>query len=72
MTDTLEIAAASAEKQWTDWQVIHREAGKFTDQPLIDTRRAREEGVLSIYVQESAAAGATSSPLRVIDYRMGG
>lgn len=70
--DKLQIAAADAKDGWSQWRIIRTEPGAFIDQPLIDTNRVRDAGVMSVFVQEAPSSPqATASPLRVIEYRLG-
>jgi hypothetical protein len=68
----LHIAAASAASAWTDWKVIHVEKGSFINEMLPDTMRWKEEGVLSLMVQESPAKPHQPTALRVLDYTVEG
>ena len=66
------LAAAAASKRWSDWRILHREELRFTDQPCIDAGRARDAGLLSVYIQQSPQVLTdTASPLHAIDYRLG-
>jgi hypothetical protein len=61
----LSIVAASARSKWTDWKLVHREAGPFMGQPQLD--RYAKPGVLSVYIQEEPKTpGDTASPLHVM------
>jgi hypothetical protein len=64
------ILAATAESQWTDWQVAHIEEGPFGNEMLIDPYRWRSEGVLSVLVQESPTESHQSTPLRILDFQI--
>jgi len=64
----LSIARATAKQRWTDWQIVHREDGRFTGQPQVD--RYERAGRLAVYIQEQPnEAGSTAGPLRVITFR---
>ncbi len=65
----LTIMLATAARKWEDWQVIHREAGPFVNEMLGDRYRWREEGVLSIMVQETPKKPREPTPLRILDFR---
>lgn len=45
------FCGATAENQYRDWKVIHKEEGPWDGEPLPDLSRWRDEGVLSIYMQ---------------------
>jgi hypothetical protein len=49
----LTIAAATANSNWTDWEIIHVEKGPFFSDMLGDLYRWKKEGVLSVIVQDS-------------------
>ena len=64
----LHIAAATAASQWTDWKTIYVEEGPFQNEMLADPACWRDEGVLSIMVQEAAAQAHQPTALRVLDF----
>ena len=66
----LVIATASAESKWTDWQVIHREPGPFLAEPHFDDDRWKSDGVLSVYVQDTAEQARQPTPLRILDFKI--
>ncbi len=68
--DDLVIAAATATSKWTDWAIVHVEKGPFVNEMLGDRYRWREEGILSIVVQESPTNPHDSTPLRVLDFTL--
>ena len=74
----LTICAASAQSNWTDWQIIHVEPGLFLNEMLGDPYRFEQEQVLSVMVQQSPTyagpvrkdvisnGAGQSTPLRII------
>ena len=62
------IAAATADSRWTDWQVIHAERGPFVNEMLGDLYRWKEEGILSVIVQELPKEDHDPTPLRILDF----
>ena len=64
----LTFAAATAQTEWTDWQVIHRERGPFVNEMLGDLSRWRHEETLSIMVQTAPEEDHAPTPLRVLDF----
>jgi len=68
--DDFQIAAATASSNWSDWKIIHLEKGPFTGgEPLLDRYRWRDEGILSVYIQEAPKQKGTPSPLHIIDFK---
>jgi hypothetical protein len=64
----LVIAAATANSKWTDWRVIHVERGPFVNEMLGDPYRWKQEGILSVMVQESPKEVHQPTPLRLLDF----
>ena len=64
----LVIAAATAESNWTDWQIIHTEVGPFGNEMLGDFYRWKSSGILSVMVQDAPEETSTPTPLRVLDF----
>jgi hypothetical protein len=62
------ICGATADMQYQDWKVIHREKGPWDGEALPDLSRWREERVLSIYMQKEASKSGEASDLYVIDF----
>jgi len=57
-----------------EWEMLHREQTRnYVGSPRLDERRLRDEGVLSVYVQQQASdlspTGPTGSPLYVMDFQ---
>ncbi|MBN2307655.1 MAG: BNR repeat-containing protein [Candidatus Hydrogenedentes bacterium] len=67
----LNIAAATAASQWTDWRVVHVEEGPFVNEMLGDPYRWRQEGVLSVMAQDMPAEPHAPTPLRILDFIVG-
>ncbi|NIP98536.1 MAG: hypothetical protein GWO24_36055, partial [Akkermansiaceae bacterium] len=65
------IAAASAKSNWTDWRVVHVEDGTFFSDVLGDPYRWKQEGVLSVILQDSPKEIAAPSALRILDSSVG-
>lgn len=66
----LVIAAATARSKWTDWNVIHVEAGTFVNQMLGDPTRWKTDGTLSVMVQETPKKLHDPTPLRILDFTL--
>ncbi|MHC4356311.1 MAG: BNR repeat-containing protein, partial [Planctomycetota bacterium] len=64
----LGIAAATAASTWKDWEIIHREKGPFVNEMLGDVHRWKQQGVLSVMVQESPERPHQPTALRVLDF----
>ena len=64
----LAIASATAESEWTDWRVIHVEKGPFVNEMIGDRYRWKQEGVLSVMVQQSPQEAHQATPLRILDF----
>jgi hypothetical protein len=60
--------AATAEKKWNGWMVIHRENGPFGIQTLGERDRWRTEGVLSVMTQGLLTEAHKSTSLRILDF----
>jgi hypothetical protein len=63
----LKVMAASAASEWRDWKVVHTEKGPFVNEMVGDFYRWKEEGVLSIMVQEMPEQPHDPTPLRIVD-----
>ena len=67
----LVIAGATAASQWTDWRILHTEPGPFFNEMLGDKTRWREEGVLSVFAQDSPPGKpGVPTPLRILDFQV--
>lgn len=64
----LVIATATASSKWTDWRAIHVEKGPFLNEMLGDLYRWKQEGILSVMVQESPTEAHEATPLRILDF----
>ena len=64
----LVIATATANSTWTDWRTIHVEKGSFLNEMLGDRYRWKQEGMLSVMVQESPTEAHEATPLRILDF----
>ncbi len=67
----LAIAAASKASQWTDWEVLQviDIPNRFTGEPLVDSSRLLQNGVLSVYLQQNSSSNSAGvSPLHVFDF----
>jgi hypothetical protein len=64
------ICAATAENQYQDWKVIHREEGPWDGEPLFDLGRWREERMLSVYMQKESSKSGVPTDLYVVDFRI--
>lgn len=65
----LHVVRMAAASGWADAQQVFRSENRFVGEPRVDKYRWQQEGVLSIYAQESPAAAGKPSPLRVLDFR---
>jgi hypothetical protein len=66
----LTICAATAQTQWTDWQIVHVETGPFKNEMLGDPYRFAQEEILSVMVQESPQQAGQSTPIRILDFSL--
>ena len=64
----LNIAAATAGAGWSDWRILHVEPGPFGNQMLGDPYRWKDDGVLSVMVQEAPETPHQPTALRVVDF----
>jgi hypothetical protein len=64
----LVIAAAGSGSKWTDWQIIHVEKGPFVNEMLSDVYRWKNEGILSVMVQEMPSTVHEPTPLRLLNF----
>ena len=62
------ICGATAENQYQDWKVIHREEGPWDGEPLPDLGRWREERILSVYMQKEPSNNGEPTDLYVINF----
>lgn len=67
----LRIARATAAAEWKDWQVIHSETGPFINEMLADRVRWKEDGILSVLVQEKPPTMGQPSALRILEFGFG-
>ncbi|OGG03697.1 MAG: hypothetical protein A3F83_05945 [Candidatus Glassbacteria bacterium RIFCSPLOWO2_12_FULL_58_11] len=67
----LRVAAATSDKLWRDWTVVYESDKDYTGEALVDPYRWRDEGVISVYIQELEEAGKLFSALKVIDFKPG-
>ncbi|MCK4894739.1 MAG: hypothetical protein KAT07_12260, partial [Calditrichia bacterium] len=68
--ENLEIAAASTKAGYTDWKVIHIEQGPFVNEMLGDPYRWKQEGILSVMVQDSPENASEPTPLHILDFHI--
>ncbi len=64
------VAVASAKSKWTDWKIVYTYKGPFMNDMLADVYRWKNEGVLSIMLQNEPDAKKEPSLLRVIDLKI--
>ena len=62
------LMSATAENQYRDWKVIHKEEGPWDGEPLPDLNRWREEGMLSIYMQKNPSKDGEPTDLYIVDF----
>lgn len=66
----LVIAGASKATNYSDWSVLHVDERNFIGEPMIDRDRLRNDGVLSVFVQENSPITTnTGSPLRLLEFK---
>ncbi|SNR71219.1 BNR repeat-containing family member [Lutibacter agarilyticus] len=65
--EDLIIAVATAKNNWKDWHIAHSVKGPFMNDMLADIYRWKNEGVLSVMLQEEPSALRKPSALRVVD-----
>ena len=66
----LEIAAATDKAGYGDWRVVHVEQGPFVNEMLGDPYRWKQEGILSVMVQESPENPNEPTPLHILDFHI--
>lgn len=66
-TSDLIIATATAKNKWKDWSITHVVKGPFINDMLGDFYRWKNEGVLSIMVQDVPEQKNIKSTLKVVD-----
>ncbi len=64
------IMTATKDKNWTDWRLIHQERGPFVNEMITDPTLWKQQGVLSVMVQESPRVPHASTPLRILDFAL--
>lgn len=65
----LVIQAATAENNWSDWQIIHVETGPFVSEALADPYRF-QAGKLSVMMQQSPESLYDWTALRILDFQL--
>ncbi len=68
--ENLEIAATTDQAGYIDWKVIHIEQGPFVNEMLGDPYRWKQEGILSVMVQESPENANEPTTLRILDFHI--
>ena len=58
---------------YDDWEILYRDkTHNYSGTPLVDNKRLLDEGILSVYIQETATSShptnPTGSPLRVLEF----
>ena len=64
------ICAATTSSQWTDWHIVHVEAGPFKNEMVGDPYRFRQENILSVVVQNQPPSAEEPTPLRILDFQL--
>jgi hypothetical protein len=64
----LAIAAATAGSGYRDWKVLHREPGPFVNEMLGDPFLWKQEGILSVMVQDTPENPTEPTTLRIMDF----
>lgn len=65
--EDLIIAVATAKNNWQDWHIAHSLKGPFMNDMLADMYRWKNEGVLSIMMQDEPTENKKPSALKVVD-----
>ena len=60
----LAICAATASSAWTDWQVVYADPGPYINEMLGDVHRFKQDGILSVMVQNTPSTPGASTPDR--------
>ena len=64
------VAMATAKNNWQDWRIAHSVKGPFMNDMLADIYRWKNEGVLSVMLQEEPTAVREPSALKVVDLKI--
>jgi hypothetical protein len=65
----LVIAGASKATNYSDWTVLHVDERNFIGEPMIDRDRLRNEGILSVFLQENSTTTSNiGSPLHLLEF----
>jgi hypothetical protein len=68
----LVIASASKATNYSDWSVLHLDERNFIGEPMIDRDRLRNDGVLSVFIQQNSSVTTnTGSALRILEFAAG-
>ncbi len=74
-TEGSDLVIAGAEKVlggYDDWEILHVDnTYNYSGTPLIDNKRLLDEGILSVFIQETGSThptNPTGSPLRVLEF----
>ncbi len=66
--EDLIVAVATAKNNWQDWHIAHAVKGPFMNDMLADIYRWKNEGVLSVMLQDEPSGIRNPSELRVVDF----
>lgn len=61
------IAVATAKNSWEDWHITHSVEGPFMNDMLADMYRWKQEGILSVMLQDEPKAQREPTELKVVD-----
>lgn len=64
----LVIATAKAADHWTHWTIHDVAPGPFGTEPLLDARMLHDQGILSIFMQDSPGVGDEPTAVRTLDF----
>jgi hypothetical protein len=65
----LVIAGASKATNYSDWTVLHVDERDFIGEPMIDRDRLRNDGILSVFLQENSTTTSNiGSPLHLLEF----
>ena len=67
----LMIWKAQREKGWKDWKLIYTDTDTYyLNEVKMDEQRLKQEGILSLFLQETPAASKEPSSIRILDFKL--
>jgi len=64
------LCGATARNQYRDWKTLHVEDGPWDGEPLPDLSRWRQEGILSIYIQEAPSQKRQPTGVYILEFSL--